>query len=424
MSTYFGHKAKNRVRNFGVPKGGPPALRPPTPVQPRGGGSLGGGYNKYVLPGPGPRAGGRYNIYGPGSPTGFKTPRTGPAGRLGPVVDSGFARNAMAYGRYARMLARFGPVGRAFDLAGMAMDLWATTQEGVPGGDFYPYDMSGFTRLCRDLPPPYGHIKWSSNDPNLPCGTPSQVPNTFNGSGVAIPTGMRWVSYGKTNPGATRMPLSEQWYRPDALTSPRPYVAPPGVQWPLPVPAVVQPIPGTATPPKPQGETKGYPRNRPRYAEAPKPYVDIDPEVKPGSKPTPDKPPVHTRLPAVGEEKWVIHDGLIGQLYGWLTELKDGLECFEANMEGYVRKTPNIIQYGKAKPSKERQLHHRAIRAAMWVYEHPNQVDWEGFGKCIQEEGLKDRVIGTANKLANRITKSPYWVRPVGVGRGAFAQRF
>lgn len=409
MSTYFGHNVKNRTRNFGTPRGGPPALRPPTPVAPRTGTGVGNKYNKYILPGPGPKAGGRYHVMGPGAPSGFRTPRSGV--HLPPVVDSPFARNVLRAGQLARMLGRFGPVGRAIDLAGYAMDLWQVTQEGVPGGDFYPYDMSGFTRICRSQDPPYGHIKWSSNDPHLPCGTPSQVPNTWIGSGVAIPINMRWVSYGKTNPGATRMPLSEQWYREDGLTSPRPYVPPPGLQWPLPVPAVVQPMPGTATPPAPSSQERSQPRPRAVTRPLPRPYEEPLPSGIPGGG-GPGSPGTHVRHPSPGEEKWVLKDPWIGKIYGKLTEMGDALDCLEDNMKGY------------RKPRDDNGLDQRMIRAAAFLYQHPNDVDWKGFAKCMVVNNVKDAVIGKANQLANRITKSPYWKRPVGVGRGGFSQRF
>lgn len=434
MATYFGQKSKNRIR-LRSPMGGPPALRPPTPLSPRGGGGNPNPYNqrgtKGVLPGPGPNAGGRYHWYGPG----FPQPGAGPIKTPRSIPDTGWGRR-MQHGMLRKSLGLLGPIGKSLSLAGDLMDLWAMTQEEVPGGQFYKYNMelSGF-ELLKECPPAGGTfcgvpvvpycgpdevVKWTSNDPNLSCGTVGQTGYLPISTATIPNSNVGWVSYGPTNHGTIgRMQIRLQWRK--VVTS-QPMVLGPW-QYPQPIPAVVQPIPGPATPPEPAYEEAGYPE------PTRQPGVSPRPGVKPGTKMPPYWNPGTgvPNLPKPGEEKWVLKDPKIADIYGKLTEMGDALDCFEKNSyqwKGSKIGDGKIIRHEKKGRASKDPLHERLLRAAGRIAYRPETVDWAGFLECMVIENAKDEVIGRANKLANRITRNPYYKRPVGVGRGAFAQRF
>jgi hypothetical protein len=360
-----------------------------------------------TLPGPGPLAGGRYRWQGAnpnaGAPAPFKNNWGNP---LGQWRGSGFAR-------MSGLLKRFGPVGQALSLLGETMPLWQTTD---PDGATQPYDWAfhGWTEINRCVP---------ASD----CATikPTRITGTYSPCSLLTAADFATVSAATpvTNRGANT------WYGPIKAFSdpsecaiwvgggspgrftrlrryarPLPHPAPdiPTVNEPRPF--AVQPMPADLTPPRsypdPDPWAKALPRpggSRPR--RPPPPYIGTD-----------HKPPVPS-LPKPGEKKHKIASGSpLHDIYGGLTELKDGLKCAEKAMPGY-------------RIPKGAGLGGRAMALAQAIHDNPNKFRPGTFLACVVSNQASDAAIGRANRLANRITQSPYYRRPVGVGFGGFSQR-
>ena len=160
------------------------------------------------------------------------------------------------------------------------------------------------------------------------------------------------------------------------------------------LPGVVQPMPADLAPPRPEAAPQTHqPRKPPRRGGGAPPYVvDGHPHI-------PDKP---------GRTKWKISRQWVGDIYGGLTEIADAMDCADMAYYGRVQKGP---------------LQDRMMQLATDLADNPGKFNTLGFLKCMILNNIEDAVIGKANKLANRITKSPYWVRPVGVGAGTWAGR-
>lgn len=419
--THFGDKGG---RWHYTPAYNPPARQPGRVLAPpRGHGQPAkpSAYNKYTLPGPGPKAGGRYSIYAPswqnpkpspGVPTPFSSNWKG----AGSYNARHLAAQAWRLGRLARKIS---PVGRALDIGFQLLDTWAQTS---PGGLHVP---DGWAEICRSGNGPFEAYTLAPDRINNVCGTYNIGCDTVGtlisgdvGPGMSLSgdtsswpcTGLssryinRAYGLGPKRLGGTRMDVhlvygacvdrrcGEPRLDPDPIEWRSPLYSPmPNLQVPVPVPS-----PG--------------PRVRVRPRAAPRPGVVSRPGVR--SKPAPYYPhppstPVPT-LPKRGETKKVLRDPWIADFYGRLTELKDALKCIEKNTKGYRPKGG---------------LFNRMSNLAGHIYARPHSVDWVGVGKCLVANHVEDAVIGKVNQLANQITRSPYWVRPVGVGRGGFSMR-
>jgi len=352
-----------------------------------------------VLPGPGPSAGGRYKWYGPqknlGQPSMWQT-----GGKLAKWGWKG-----------ARRLS---PIGRALDLGFQLMDLWQVTQEEDPF-----YMPSGWSLRCQNGLGPFNKYRMAVGPNNqcvqvFTCTLNGQVYDGDWGPGskIVLPDvpphskllTVAALSFGPASLSGMRFNMRKTitacW--PNQLggqIGPKPDP----LEW---RPRITQPMP--VTPPKPApdplGRPKSDPRTRPMPSLAGKPRTRTKPSPY---YPNPPSTPVKT-LPKPGEEKWVLRDPWIGDFYGKLTEVKDALKCIEKNTKGYRPKGG---------------LFARMANLSAHIYRNPHSVDWRGVGDCLVANQIEDAVIGKVNQLANQITKSPYWVRPVGVGRGGFAVR-
>ena len=387
LAPYKGHPPRdtggNDLRQYGNPR-----------IGPRG-----------TLPGPGPQAGGRYHWYGPQPNPGMPTPFKNPYNK--------FARGLGLAGKLARKLS---PVGRALDVGFQLLDLWQQTDPGNPQGgyDFGPASMN----CCfqNDTKDALTTVALSSTPCGLGslinCGLSGQLysqgfPHTPWVYGDPIPTNTTTrymgVYLGRRHglPSIPRMVLREIWWLDRGPTGPYPTSIP----WKDPSPAVTQPMPANLTPP--QSYPDPYPRERTRPRTRPRAGVRTKPApYNDGNTPTPGR-----TLPKPGEKKWKFPDyGIPGEIYGWLTEIKDGLKCFEKNLRGH-------------RIPKGGGLHERIYMAAQYAYLHPDRLDGAGFIKCMIANHFEDKLIGKANQLANKITQSPYWQRPVGVGAGNWSLR-
>lgn len=348
-----------------------------------------------VLPGPGPSAGGRYRWQGvnpnPGVPTTWKQ-----AWRMGQAWQLG--RKAM----------RLNPVGRAVDLGFTLLDLWQVTDPADPNRT-WDFEGTGWRMKCS-VPNPIWQVGTrTTSDPNLWCDLPGQLFQwDVPGPGVNLntPPDIRWFAFGpKTGLHPVyRMTLHTQWTR----NNPPPAQIP----WLGPKPATVQPMPHNLAPPAPWPDPYGPPSRQRHRREDPRRRTRPSSRVRVRTKPAPYQPvppytPVKT-LPRPGEEKRVIRDPWIGDFYGKLTEVKDALKCIEKNTKGY---------------RPQGGLFTRMANLSGHIYRNPHSVDWRGVGSCLVANQIEDAVIGKVNQLANQITKSPYWKRPFGVGRGGFSVR-
>jgi len=381
MAQYTGHKPKWKWK-VGVPKGGP-LTRPPqgAPYNPiRGTPGMGGGP---LLERPGKQI----DL----SPKDYKWIDPAPQKWGSPAYRR--AMNAAARGaRFARMLKLFGPVGRAMTLLGEPMDLFQTTH--LPGTQ--PYDFIAHGWNVRSTCPAgvtcdvVTHItgRWG-------CGllNPSQFATVQANYPVTTRSAETW--YGPTvNGGPSQCEIAtKNRYRSLILWErPAPAPAPDVPTLTEPIPGPTQPMPADLAPPAPAFGPQTHQPRKPPPAKAPPYVVDGHPMV-------PDKP---------GRKKWKPSRQAVADIYGGLTEIADAMDCAEKAMYGKVQKGP---------------LQDRMMELAQDLADRPKDFRTLSFLKCMVVNNLSDAVIGKANKLANRITKSPYWVRPTGVGAGSWAAR-
>lgn len=330
---------------------------------------------------------------------------------------AGYGKNAA---RLARIGIRAGLLARkanlwmnGLDLAFQALDQWQTTrQEDM-------FSAGGMWGVKCDAGGPYTDYRILPGLSNSNCNT---INGTCNQTGqITSGTWKRGASVSIAHSGCSniynyrvysiafgpgvgsgasrRMTFNKVMYACLPYRCPQTPVDPGPITW---VPPVVVRVP-TVTP-QPAPSITAQPRERTQNRPAPKPGPKTDPGGKPYWPPGAQAP----NLPFKGEKKWVIRDPKIADLYGKLTEIKDGLECYEKSM--------GIRPKGG--------LHERLLKAAIVTAERGITAEKFGaFVKCMIVENVQDYVIGKANQLANRITKNEYWKRPVGVGRGGFSVR-
>jgi len=143
-------------------------------------------------------------------------------------------------------------------------------------------------------------------------------------------------------------------------------------------------------------------RSQPRAAKKP-PYVPPYLKLDNGG--------VNIAFERPKDKKWKLgKGGVLGNIYGGLTEIKDGYKCAEKATKGYRSK-------------KGVGLHDHLQDLALYIYNKPASFNPAGFISCMVENHFQDKVIGKANQLANRITKHQYWVRPTGVSSGSWSRR-
>lgn len=417
--------------HLSVPRGGPVTLRPPTPHHGGMGDLRNAPRTGQIIPplskGQHPRGSSLPGYYQwgspqpkPGVPTPFTADWTGPG-------SWNNAYKMAKLGRLAQQLGRMSPVGRALNLGFQLLDLWQQTQDENPF-DFGP----GWELFCETGPGPYTDFRngitrnATACAINLGCGTTGQITSGEWKPGMSVsvdyPGGSCFGSGGATRAasiafgpgigeGSARRMTFHRVYR-ACWSRACPDFGAPGDPGPIRyLPRVVQPMPANLTPPKsrPDPYPRTTPRARPRPDGAPRPGVRTKPNpyTEGGTKnPTPVK-----NVPKPGEKKWKFPDyGIPGDIYGWLTEIKDGLKCFEKNLEGH-------------RIPKGGGLHERIYMAAQYAWLNPNKLNKAGFLKCMVANHYEDKLIGKANQLANRITQSPYWQRPVGPGAGSWSWR-
>lgn len=282
---------------------------------------------------------------------------------------------------------------------------------GPAGGPGPPVAFGGCTTQACEMGPPM-----VLQDDNLNAAGCAKACTQFGAfaSTTPIASNTRTVWLGPQCQNG-RMWRNQKWQRPFPGTQPIPF------NGMLPSP-VVQPLPGTGIPPQPTTRTRGYPKPETDGFPAPAGRPLPIPGTKPGSQYVP--PYVdggHPELPGKEKTKWKVPHIKVGDFYGWLTEIKDGLKCFEANLDKRVSTSGKV--YSAYRRPKGGGLDDRLIKAATFAVENPDKVDWAGFIECLVYNNIEDKIIGKANQLANRITKSPYWQRPVGVGSGAWIMR-
>lgn len=308
---------------------------------------------------------------------------------------------------------------------------------GWPGNQFWgtaPRHIKGAGYEFEGYPPPDYH--WAvSCDPALGDGqlasrvdngwlSPSgpyecatgQVYNTFHpgvyyGDDFTLPTmnggGMPSVTLGRRYGTVVfRMQLIEHW------------------GWAIPV--APGPVDVKWSPPK-LGPTPGWKPPAPEWEPTPKhppdPYSPPPrgggggPPVK-GPKPPYIGPDGHKNLPPSDpgpNRKWKIPKNPWGDIYGILTELGDYMDCLE---KAFYGKTHRQRTSGRYRPLQERML-----QLAIDLWNKPDQMWWEGAVSCMVINGAQDAAIAKFGDLAKEITKSPYWVRPVGPGAGGWNLR-
>lgn len=394
-----------RGRNWGQP-----------PIEWGGGGGGGGGFAP--SPGYGGRGAGTRPpgaVPSAGRPRNFKftvpkfPPRAIPKRTWAP--SGGFKKSLGAKGRVLYKLGE-----------GLLGDIWPVTK---PGGPELPYDMTGFRLICRSAIPNYNHVRFSAFDPNLNCPIGFQIPSTWlanqyphvdtdTGSGVAMPPGIRWVGYGLSNIGAARMTITEQWVRDLPTPAARPQINPIGAWRPYPA-AMLAPYPQNAAPPEPVLGQIEFAREEVEMEAMPQTQTQLEPggniKVPPDNRPPP---------PGEWERKiLVLLGGSPGKLYGFITEIGDAMDCLINAIHAGM---PQVIE-GGVKVPKPRPAGTTPQAKAAFIVNNKRFIDFEVFARCMVTENFKDAVIGKANQYANRITKNPYWVRPVGVGAGGWASR-
>lgn len=417
MSTYFGHKP--RWKQMHQPSGGP--LAPPTrhpPVrdlrdEPRG--------RRMTLPGPGPRAGGRYHVWN-------NSPRENPIGfRYNPVAHESEDWQRWTHDRKMRGLAfKYGRFNPAMRIVGTLLDTdWSFPRSG---SEIYPFDLgsAGFIKV-KECEPVGGPVyipgvpysgpdnvgTHAAADPNLVCTLTGQVPqfgwDAFTGVfawGTAPSNTRQWIAFGPYNQGSVgRMQIREQWWRPG--TGPIPVTPWRPLGKPMPMPHVL-------TPPAAQERVRQYP----------KPEVESEPMGVTSIRLTPRGPvkvPTTFKPPLPGNEEWKVRFmyGPIGDVYGWLTEIGDGMDCLiRAIQEGMP--TVNAGGRKRPKPYAGKTMQDKAA----YIVQYRRFIDWNHFIDCMVISKIKDRMIGRFSRAASQAaTRNPYWKRPVGPGAGGWGTR-
>lgn len=446
MATYFGHKPRWKQTNFGNASG---PLRPPTPVEPRPKLPVNPG-RRLTLPGPGPKAGGRYGVT---LPFKYDPLKSGSE----EMQRYNHYRKSLEYSKKGLpspfktmkgLLKRSTPWLRGLDLGFQLLDMWQTVQQEDP-----IKLSSGWSEHCRTglqvftdyrvLP---SLAQSSCSQVNGTCGQTGQITSGSWGPGSVIDiTGrvncsniynaeMFSIAFGPgTGSGSSRrmtfarvIKFCQEIRCPGVGPDPGPIV------W---QPPVVVRTPRVDPPPSPQEQYQPRRATRrrrdTRQQAGPKGSIWVNPRPTPRTQTGPGSAPYWPpgnevpNLPHVKERKWVLRDPRIADWYGKLTELKDGLGCYE-------------MAIGIDRP--EGGLHERIMKAAERTVElldwqkldrhTQRRTQWSDWGRrlqtfleCIAVENAKDEIIGRANKLANQITKNEYYRRPVGIGRGGFSVR-
>lgn len=416
--------------HLSVPRGGPVTLRPPTPHHGGMGDLRNAPRTGQIIPplskGQHPRGSSLPGYYQwgspqpkPGVPTPFTSDWTGPG-------SWNNAYKMAKLGRLAQQLGRMSPVGRAMNLGFQLLDLWQQTKEENPF-EHGP----GWELFCESGPGPYSDYRVGITRSatacaiNLGCGTTLQLTSGTWGPGSSVisdyPGGSCFGTGGQTRAasiafgpgygeGLSRRMDFHRVYRACWSRACNTF-GQPGDPGPIRyAPRVVQPMPANLTPPK--GRPDPYPRERTRARSRTSPRTGPRTKPAPYEQPQPNGRPPHVHVPTKpGHKKWKFPDyGIPGDIYGWLTELKDGLKCFEKNLAGH-------------RIPKGAGLAGRVHAAAQYAWLNPEKLDAPGFIKCLVYNHFEDKAIGKANQLANRITQSPYWQRPVGVGAGSWSVR-
>lgn len=431
MATYFGHKPRWKQDNFGRASG---PLRPPTPVEPRPVQPYKNkplGQKRLTLPGPGPKAGGRYGVTLP-----FQyDPRNSASEDMQRYFHQ---RKALEYSKKGLpspfktmkgILRRSNPWMRGLDLGFQLLDMWQTIQQEDPiklSGSWQEHCRTGLQVFTdyRILP---SLSQSTCNQVNGTCGQTGQITSGSWGPGSSIThpgysgcsniynQSMHSIAFGPgTGSGASRrMTFARviKWCQ--EIRCPGQGPSPTPIVW---APPVVVRVPRAEPPPAPreawQPRRQRRDKPRPDARTRTRSRTGLDPRTNPrGQGYKPPYWPVkqdHPDLPLPGEEKRKIIDPRIAQWYGWLTEMKDALKCFEKSL--------GVRPKGG--------LHDRIIAVATRAVERGITVEqFADVQDCMRSNDARDFVIGKANRLANRITKNQYWRRPFGIGRGGFAVR-
>lgn len=405
MATYKGLRTRNMTKQggWGSTAGGP--LMPPTKMY--------DGPARYGMPPPSknidlPKSEYKWAQRDADSPQ----RRAMAAGRAAAAARR-IMRKGMWYG--AKAAFQFSPWGRGLNILGNIMDAiemspWAmTTPAGAEIPGHYDFPAAGFTLNCK-LPwdpapvPPFLAPGWAfqfyaAAGPG--CSATAFVPfAALGGAPMTLPSSRRTVGLGPLrNIVGTRYTHTETWTRP--TNSPGlviPWVAPqPGT------PAVVVPLPQDPWP-NPGNPTREYPR-----AETdPKPKTPTI-RVPPGGGivRTPEKHKYMPPGPRVRERKKTLSAGLVGKLYGGITEVGDAVQAIASAIPG--------------KPCRNLPLHEKVqCLARNW-----DRVNWAKAAFNLAIDQMQDRAIGKISGAADKGFRSAFDHgyapnRPVGPGSGSW----
>jgi len=168
--------------------------------------------------------------------------------------------------------------------------------------------------------------------------------------------------------------------------------------------------------PKPEPEPGELPR-APRPSPQDKPYevpaMEYDPH-KNGGRGVPVR---HGQLPPnkkKGNREKKGRDGIprgfgVGAgLYGAATEFSDLADALYAGV-----------------PKSKRRPYQNPYEKAKAVWDNWDDMDWSAALNEFGRQHLTDKAIGKANSaVAKKLSRNPYWKRPVGPGAGNWAQRY
>lgn len=136
-------------------------------------------------------------------------------------------------------------------------------------------------------------------------------------------------------------------------------------------------------------------------------------------------PPTDTysQPPAPGEKERKVtlgKGGAPGRIFGTITEIGDFVDClfsaipFKQRLkDGVTKRLPKNAQKLSSNPKFQDV---GLVKKAQYIVAKYDTIDIAKAINCLVVNEIQDRAIGTANQMANNITKNPYWVSSRGTG--------
>lgn len=274
---------------------------------------------------------------------------------------------------------------------------------GTPAGFNLPGDWTRCANPneeCSALLGPPTHYRRITTSSCVSLGS-CPTGQAFNMTGevpAQVLSSTRTLIYGTPSQIAGRYNLIAQFVRPSTGDAPYPEWVPgsaprvvsPPRYWPEPDYAPLRlPSPAAVPYSPPVRDPFAPPRGRPRPRPYQRPSIDLEASPGPGRNPVVrPQPGLHNQVPpgpGEKEKKTKADYGIAGRLYGAATEVKDFLDCFAKNLQGYRCGTQDGLHM-----------------YAECIYRNFHRVNAGGVIRCLAEQQIQDAAIGKLSGGASR----------------------